>query len=464
MIRDGGSVAAAELVAARAVASRRRPARLRRAMLLGWIAASTGGCASAGAVAPPSPARLVPVGLGWAQSSVNAPVFRQNSVVSHGDEQYLAYYDADGHLVLAKRRLGTDRWELNRTAHVGNVRDAHNAISIGVDGGGYLHAAWDHHGQPLRYARGTAPGSLELAEPRPMTGRNENAVTYPQFYDLAGGDLLFLYRDGGSGRGNVLLNRYDAARREWRAVQHPLIDGEGERNAYVNQLAIDELGGWHLSWIWRETPDVATNHDVAYAYSPDEGRSWRTSRGEPYALPITEATAEVVWRVPQGHELINQTSMTLDAEGRPLIASYWRPAGSEVPQFHLVRFDGSRWHASQVGERRAPFRLSGGGTKRIPISRPQVVAGARGEVYVIFRDEERGGGVSVAVSREAARTDWSVFDLHPAPVGLWEPTYDPVLWRRERRLHLFHQHVGQGDGETLEDVPPQMVSVLEWTP
>ena len=120
-----------------------------------------------------------------------------------------------------------------------------------------------------------------------MTGQREERVTYPQFYTLPGGDLLFVYRDGQSGRGDVLLNRYDVRRRAWRALQHPLIAGEGRRNAYVNQLAIDARGGWHLSWVWRESPDVASNHDVLYAYSPDEGRSWRTSSGAAYALPIT---------------------------------------------------------------------------------------------------------------------------------------------------------------------------------
>lgn len=409
--------------------------------------------------------RLVPVGgTGWARSSVNAAIFRTNSVVTHGDVQYTAYYDADGYMVLAKRRLGTDAWEVRRTQYRGRVQDAHNAIVIGVDGKGVLHVAWDHHGQPLRYARGVRPGSLELTEPLAMTGHAESLVTYPQFYNLPDGDLLFVYRDGSSGSGDVMLNRYDVETGTWQIVQHPLIDGEGERNAYVNQIAIDEKGGWHISWCWRETPDVATNHDILYAYSPDEGRTWLTSSGERYTLPIRAANAEVVVPIPQGSELINQTSMTVDAANRPVIATYWRPRGTEVPQYHLVWHDGRRWRVSQIGERKLAFRLSGGGTKRIPISRPQVVAGRGGEIYVIFRDEERGGGVSVAISEDAERTRWRIVDIYPESVGLWEPTYDPVVWRRDGKLHLFHQFVGQGDGETLEDVPPQVVSILEWEP
>ena len=406
---------------------------------------------------------LAPVGEGWARSSVNAAVFRQNSVVTQGNTQYIAFYDGEGSVILAKRRLGATAWEVKKTAYSGNVKDAHNAISIGIDGKGVLHMVWDLHGQALRYVRGKSPGSLDLGEPLPMTGHLETRVTYPQFYPLADGDLLFVYREGSSGDGDVMINRYDVQSDKWRAIAHPLIDGEGQRNAYVNPMAIDSKGGWHVSWIWRETPDVASNHDVCYAYSPDGGKTWRKSTGQRYTLPITAESAEVAYPVPQNSELINQTSMTVDAADRPLIVTYWRPRGAEVPQYHLIWRDGRRWQASQVGKRTTPFRLSGGGTKRIPISRPQVLA-AKNRVYVVFRDEERGNGVSVAISEDARRARWRIVDLHREPVGAWEPSYDPVLWKRSGQMHLFLQKVGQGDAETLENMPPQTVSVLQWVP
>jgi hypothetical protein len=83
-------------------------------------------------------------------------------------------------------------------------------------------------------------------------------------------------------------------------------------------------------------------------------------------------------------------------------------------------------------------------------------------VHVIFRDEERGGGISVATSADAARADWRVSTLLDKSVGQWEPTHDPVAWQSRRTLYLFVQRVGQGDGESLEDVPPQPVSILHW--
>ena len=73
---------------------------------------------------------LVEVGDGYSQTSVNTAVFRNSSLTTHGDEQYICYYDAEGCLVLGKRKLDSDQWILHRTQYKGNVRDAHNVISM----------------------------------------------------------------------------------------------------------------------------------------------------------------------------------------------------------------------------------------------------------------------------------------------------------------------------------------------
>lgn len=411
-------------------------------------------------------ARLIPITEGWAANQINAVIFRRNSVTSHGEMQYAAFYDADARLVLAKRRLGTSKWEIRRTEYTGDVRDAHKSISIAVDGAGFLHVVWNQHDTPLAYCRGIRPGSLELSERARMLGDKEERMTYPEFYHLPGGDLLFLYRDGASGNGNLVLNRYDVRQKRWARVQDNLISGEGVRNAYW-QVTVDARGAIHLSWVWRETPDVETNHDLCYAKSTDGGRTWHKSSGEQYSLPITSGTAEYVLRIPQGSGLINQTSMSADAEGHPYIASYWRRQGSSVPQYFLVYMDGHRWRTVQITRRTTPFLLGGRGTRRISISRPLVLVSGRGrrtEVLMVFRDSERGDRVSVAFSNNLPRGAWVFKDLTADEVGMWEPTCDPVVWQRKRELHLFVQRVGQGEGETTENVPAQMVSVLEWRP
>lgn len=402
------------------------------------------------------------VGPGWANNSVNAVVFRKNSLVTHGDTQYVAYYDAERYLVLGKRKLGSTEWTVRRSAWQGNAADAHNAISIMVDGDGYLHVAWDHHNNPLRYARGVAPGALELGPKLPMTGADEAEVSYPEFYRLPNGNLLFFYRLGGSGRGDLVINRYDVAARRWTRLHTNLITGEGKRNAYW-QAFLDHRGTLHVSWVWRESPDVASNHDMAYARSPDGGVSWERADGTPYVLPISAASAEYALRIPQNSELINQTSMAADGEGRPYIASYWRDAGSAVPQYHVIYHTGTAWRVRALDFRKTPFTLGGQGTKRIPISRPQIMLGKAGGLLV-FRDEERGSKVSVASIADFASGAWRLRDLTATSVGAWEPSYDTELWRRNGTLSLLVQDVQQVDGEGQAAVPPSPVSVLDWTP
>ncbi len=402
------------------------------------------------------------IGPGWANNSVNVTVFRKNSLVTHEGVQYAAYYDAERYVVLAKRRVGSDDWTVRRSQYQGKADDAHNGISIMVDGAGYLHVAWDHHNDPLRYARSTVPGGLALGAKQAMVGRDEQSVSYPEFYRLPDGDLLFLYRDGGSGRGNLVMNRYRQAGARWERLQDKLIDGEGQRNAYW-QAHADRQGTLHLSWVWRESPDVASNHDLAYARSRDGGKTWEQVDGTPYKLPITAASAEYALRIPQRSELINQTSMAADSSGRPYIATYWRDAGSDVPQYRVVFHSGQRWEARTLPLHKTAFSLSGGGTKRIPMARPQLLLAERGGLLV-FRDEERGSKVSVAVIKDFQSFQWSVHDLSDAPVGAWEPTFDSELWKARGILSLFVQNVAQVDGEGIAQRPAEPVRVLDWEP
>ena len=125
--------------------------------------------------------RIIPVAKGWAKSEVNAVIFRQHPLTTFGNEQYIAFYDEDGYVILARRKLADLKWDIRKTRYKGNVADAHNSISIAVDGRGILHMSWDHHGHPLRYCRSITPGSLVLTAKMPMTGQHETRVTYPEF-------------------------------------------------------------------------------------------------------------------------------------------------------------------------------------------------------------------------------------------------------------------------------------------
>jgi len=413
-----------------------------------------------------SDVKLINVAEGWANNSVNAIIFRKNPLVTYQDTQFIAYYNQEKYVVLGKRKIGSSSWILKQTPYQGNTNDAHNSISIMVDGDGYLHVAWDHHVHPLRYAKGMSPGSLELGTKMSMIGAGENQVSYPEFYKMPSGDLLFFYRSGSSGQGDLVTNKYDLKSRTWKRLHDNLISGEDVRNAYW-QAFIDHKGTIHISWVWRESPNVATNHDMAYACSKDGGLTWQKSTGEKYIIPITQASAEIALKIPQNSELINQTSMSADKKGNPFIATYWREKNSDIPQYHIIYNNGKNWKSTNLDFRKTAFSLSGVGTKRIPISRPQIMVNnlkSKPSGLMIFRDAERGDKVSVVKIRNFKRNKWTVQDLTGTSVGSWEPGFDTELWSKKGVLNLFMQNVQQVDGEGKADIPAQMVQVLEWKP
>ena len=186
------------------------------------------------------------------------------------------------------------------------------------------------------------------------------------------------------------------------------------------------------------------------------------STGKMYTLPIRMATAEKIAVIPQNSELINQTSMCTGMKGNPIVASYWKGVG-DIPQYQVLYKKGMRWKIKDSGFRHSDFSLSGKGTKKIPVSRPQVISWGSGRnttVAFIFRDIERGNKISLAVNKIFKNYDWLITDLVKTDMGEWEPSYDTESWKNKKQLHLFVQKVTQADSEGLVNTQASPVQVL----
>lgn len=411
---------------------------------------------------------VVPIDRAFAANSMNHVAFRQNALKTVGNQQFAAYYDDNGLVTVARRTLGSAQWDVFNTAYTDNnsgLGDDHNVITFGVDGDGYMHLSWGMHNNNLRYIRSAAPvtgaGAIAFGAQIPMVNpAQEGLVTYPQFYDLPGGDLLFMYRTGGSGNGDQQVNRYNNTTNAWTPLHRPLFDGDvagdglSNKNMYANTLAFDSQGAIHLSWTLRDTPDFQTNQNLYYAKSTDNGATWRRTDGSLYSLPMSEGISELAVAIPQQSSLMNQTSMTTDANDLPVIASWWAPGaqqGNHTRQYMLSYFDGADWQTSQITNR-APEPKQGGSTVR-ELARPIVVVDDDNRVLVAMRYKERGNVVTIAHSED--RQHWNFVDLTTQALGDWEPNYDAALWDREQKLHLLYQPVGLGQQNST-------LSVLEW--
>jgi hypothetical protein len=404
------------------------------------------------------------VAVGYSASSVNAVVFRRNSLVTFDGSQYIAFYNSSKNVVIGKRKLDSDNWLLNPSQYAGMATDAHNVISIMVDGDGYLHVSWDHHGHPLRYAKGRSPGSIELGVKESMTGSLEDRVTYPEFYKLNNGDLLFFYRDGGSGNGNLVLNRYRTSQKKWERVHNNLLDGEGVRNAYW-QIWVDPNDEVHLSWVWRESGNASTNRNIGYAKSTDGGVTWKKSTGENCTVPMKDGSHELVWDIPMSSNLINTTSMTTDSDGNPYIATYYKPSDDNCTNCYLFYLKDGKWMRSKITSRKLDFDLSGGGTLRIPLSRPLITCeekNGKKTLIHIYRDEELGNQVIFSKALVEDQLVWESKSLSGKDMGQWEPTFDSELWKEKQELHLYGQYVQQISGDPGNaSSEPSRVSVFE---
>ncbi len=331
-----------------------------------------------------------------AESVDVAPVWSGHTVgfalLTDGDEQFVAYYDAQRRLTVASRRLGSSEWT-SKVLPTSVKWDSHNYVTMAFDSEGQLHVSGNMHCVPLIYFRTTRPRDVTSLELVPsMVGEQEDRCTYPRFLTGAKGELIFTYRDGSSGNGNQIWNVYDPASKRWsRLLDTPLFSGEGKRNAYFMGPIQDERGMFHVCWVWRETYDCSTNHDLCYARSPDLVH-WEKSDGTPLKLPITLASAEVVDPVPQGGGIINgNTKVGFDAEGR-VILSYHKHDAQGHTQIYNARREDDGWNIVQTTDWDYHWEFGGGGSITFEIRVGSVSVNDQGMLVQTQSHAKRRGG------------------------------------------------------------------------
>jgi hypothetical protein len=326
------------------------------------------------------------------------------SLLNHAGRQFVAFYDEEHRITVASRFLDSDAWSFvkpegpwlparNRKASFIGF-DSHNYLTLAVDSEGHLHLAGNMHSDPLVYFRTTRP--LEIAsfvfEGR-MTGVDEDEVTYPLFFRGPGGQFLFRYRDGGSGNGSDYYNIYDPKTRMWsRLVGQSVLEGEGKRNAYAQLPLLGPDDRWHMIWMWRDTWDCETNHDLSYARSTDLIH-WERSDGTPVALPITLATGEIVDPSPVKGGLINMSQeLGFDKDRRPIL-TYHRYDAEGFSQAYAARCEEGRWRIRPLSRWNFRWDHQGGGSIIGEVTISPVTRTKDGRLAVSYETREAGAGV-----------------------------------------------------------------------
>jgi hypothetical protein len=281
------------------------------------------------------------------------------SIATFGDIQYVVWVGPDRKARIA-RRLFNREWEpsIDLSVQSGSVLtadfalDSHNTIVVHVDDAGYVHISGNMHADPLLYMRSSSPGVL-TAWTSGMVGTLETSATYPQFVTARNGVTYFWYRDGSSGDGDWVLNKFstDPDILAWTRVAVVLQGSVENVNAYPQNIVVNPTTGrWHMVWtIRKDFSSEEQNENIYAAYSDDDGVTWKKySDGSSYTLPITFASGEVVQTLVGGAgggpTLKNGGMTALDTNGYP--QSVWlleSGVNTNVYHYKLLAWNGSAW-------------------------------------------------------------------------------------------------------------------------
>ena len=422
-----------------------------------------------------SPVDVKSIGAGFAGNTVNTVIFRAHGLLTAGTWQFGAYYVATDRLVVFRRSLETDIVETANLPGTYRIEDAHDSISLGIDREGYLHISCDHHGTPLRYRRSKVPFEIAaFGSEIPMTGADEQQVTYPSFIVSPYGDrpLLCLYRTGYAGRGEAVLNAYDEKTQTWTRIASPLLSGTHNKpwtsSPYWNHPATEVRGIIHLSFCWRTHTlegerKLVNNINIDYAQSGDWGKTWRTSCDVPFQLPITQVNSETILGLPPGSNLINQTGSGIDSQGN-LHVVFYADDENGIPQYQHVWGRKGFWRRNVISARGDDFSLEGAGSLQLPMSRPEVVVDELDRVYVIFRADFTGQRMAAMrlTPPEYTPHQSEIRILWDTNVAFTEPVIDHVRWAREKILTMLMQRNDQPAYDIGMEPTSANVFVLDW--
>ncbi|MFB6340871.1 BNR repeat-containing protein [Saccharicrinis sp. FJH62] len=375
------------------------------------------------------------------ESGANFVSFQQNAVMTYRGYQYIVFWNKEKQVCLSRKKLPEGNWKtIAFTDYISDhdISDGHYSISFGIcKNDGTIHLSFDHHNDELHYRvseEGLAnkPESVSWSAESFSAVKNylesgvilneakfPGAITYPRFISKPNGDMLFECRTGWSGDGNSHLWEYSGASHSWTYIGeylHGRSDGmpEGYVNncGYINGLHYTPGGTrLHVSLVWRDSPDPNSNHDICYAFSDDDGRTWYNSDSmligttgsfDKRRLLNFYSEGFKVLTVGQNRGLINQEAQVIDSKGGiHILQSYmkddargnsWYDRRTKAYMRHIYQDKNGVWQNDVIAESR--------------IDRGDIAADALDNLYVLGPDYR----VYMAKAKENWDT-WHEFDV-----------------------------------------------------
>ena len=431
--------------------------------------------------------------------AINGISFQTRILPKFDGYEYTAWYDTTGSgtttqtIWLARRSVTNTMvgpWEKFNTGSTfingKSSWDAHDIVSLGispVDGTLAFRVGYARtyvalpplrHG-PLHHEQSRV-GNAGMMNPEQNWLVNSSSpvgnVTYPMFLNNPSGALIFRvshwqherrgslpeYLHPGRGQldcGHKILCEGGHLYRHASHRQHRL---STSRNPYENNFDFSPDGVLHHTWTYREAADAA-NHDLDYAYSPDNGVTWFNNDGTKIAdtslgQSINVNSPGIIFKVLDSRQrLINQQAQCVDNDGRVHVLALhrraepdaaWVSGDSVFSVVDTAYFHYFRDPITHVwSQRRIPWTV-------FPVgSRPKLGYDAQGNLYGVYlsyastnTDVVPGyanGKLVIATASKASQyTDWQIACSLPNDLN-GEPLIDQTRLLADNILSVFIQ-------------------------
>lgn len=167
------------------------------------------------------------------------------------------------------------------------TQTSHSQPTLSMDGNGYFHVFYGAEHTAIQYRKSTNPydasswGSADTIY--------SNSI-YPA--SVAYGNTIFLVLSA-DGQHTIRFTKSTDGGSNWDSTTVLVNYSSGGQLSNVNQVYRDSTGRIHFTWKERADWGEAST-SICYAYTDDQGSTWKRANGTTYSLPITKGNEDYI--------------------------------------------------------------------------------------------------------------------------------------------------------------------------
>lgn len=281
--------------------------------------------------------------------------FQKPAAVRHVgayNRTYISWMENTGKIQVRYYDHGTGRWGSIVTVDdlvpdfAANANDDHNAPMLHILANGTIQIFYFvHHAADSIFMK-TSSNPEDITSWSARTNISDNSTqihSYPQTRTLTSGSQILFYRRGVHDNSTEWFKISADGGATWSAATK-LIDYGAPAGITTGIYAFVDAHENQVSIAWSKRVQNSGRFNMYYAQSLDGGATWTKRDGTAYTLPITDATADLVY--DSGADQCYGWDIVLDASGNPHIVFATKLDPNH--EYRYAKWTGAAWATYQI--------------------------------------------------------------------------------------------------------------------